>query len=459
MGQGARPAGGRLIEAENRRGHWYDSSVRRPAASLPSEPARDRARVDPPARPVTHSAATSQLIIDIATSAAGERDLDQILHEALDRLQTVSPLTGGSIALVDRDELVIRAAVGPFADEALGQRLHRGPSRSWNVIETLEPCLIGDLHATGNMVRGARAREGIRSWLAVPIVRRGRAIGLVEIDSTLADVFGQADIELLETIVRVLSGPIELADAAAAADRARALRDAFIGVISHELRTPITTIYGLSKMLRQRHDSLTEDVRSRAIEDVEAEADRLHRLVEDLLVLSRAEAGRVEIADEPLNLRRLLGRVVDVEAARLPDRRFELEIDGELPLVAGEETYVEQVVRNLLTNAAKYSAPPAPIQIRAERDGDELTVRVLDEGIGLADTDSARAFDLFYRSPNATRVAQGAGIGLFVCRQLIEAMGGHIWARPRDGPGTEVGFALPASPLVDDGDLGDGQLA
>jgi signal transduction histidine kinase len=88
-----------------------------------------------------------------------------------------------------------------------------------------------------------------------------------------------------------------------------------------------------------------------------------------------------------------------------------------------------------------------------------VIVRVLDEGIGLAESDSARAFDLFYRSPNATRVAQGAGIGLFVCRQLIEAMGGRIWARPREGTGTEVGFGLPASPIADDGDIPDGQPA
>jgi signal transduction histidine kinase len=461
MGRTPRPAHPWLSLAGSRATGWYDPSVSRLGAETAAGPPGDDPTRHSPARPVTRSASTSQLIIDIATSAAGELDLDQILHEALDRLRTVSPLTGGSIALVEGDELVIRAAVGPFADEARGQRLRRGPSRSWSVVETLEPCLIGDLHATGNIVRGARAREGIRSWLAVPIVRRGRAIGLVEIDSTEVDVFGPNDLELLETIVRVLSGPIELADAAVAASRAQALRDAFIGVISHELRTPITTIYGLSKMLRQRNDSLSAETRTRAIEDVEAEADRLHRLVEDLLVLSRAEAGRVEIADEPLNVRRLLAHVVDIESGRLPDRVFELKINGDLPLVGGEETYVEQVVRNLLTNAAKYSAAPAPIRVEAEYAGEELIVRVLDEGIGLAESDADQAFDLFFRSPNATRVAPGAGIGLFVCRQLIEAMGGRIWARPRDVAGTEVGFALPASPMIDDGDSPDvaGHLA
>src|SRR5215210_3772978 len=95
------------------------------------------------------SAATTQLVLDIATAAAGERELDQILHEALDRLATVLPLTGGSIALVEGDDLVIRAAVGPFASEAVGQRLRRGDGRSWSVVTTLEPVLIGDIRTAG----------------------------------------------------------------------------------------------------------------------------------------------------------------------------------------------------------------------------------------------------------------------------------------------------------------------
>ena len=392
----------------------------------------------------SRSPATSQLIIDIASAAAGERDLDQILHETLDRLRTAVPLTGGSIALVQGDELVIRAAVGPFADEALGQRVRRGPGLSWRVVETLEPCLLPDIKASEAVVRGPKARQAMRSWLAVPIVRRGVGIGLVEIDSTVPDAFSPADIELLETIVRVLSGPVELADHYAAEQRANQLRDAFIGVISHELRTPITTIYGLSKMLRQRGADLDAEVVVSTIEDVEAEADRLQRLVEDLLVLSRAERGAVDIDGEPLGMARILRRVVEAERARLPGRVVELEASEGLPLVIGEETYVEQVVRNLLTNAAKYAHPAAPIRVVVEAVDDEVVTRVLDEGIGIAEGDTDRVFELFYRSTSATRMAGGAGIGLFVCRQLVGAMGGRIWAAPRSPVGTEVGFALPA---------------
>jgi K+-sensing histidine kinase KdpD len=389
------------------------------------------------------SMATSQLIIDIASAAAGERDLDQILHGTLDRLGTATRLTGGSIALVQGDELVVRAAVGPFADEALGQRLRRGPGLSWRVVETLEPCLIPDTHESTAIPLGAKAREEMRSWLAVPIIRHGRGIGLVQIDSMVPDAFSNADTDLLESIVRVLSGPVELAAHYAAEQRANQLRDAFIDVISHELRTPITTIYGLSKMLRQRGTDLDPEVTVNAIVDIEAEADRLERLVEDLLVLSRAERGAVDIAGEPIVVAHVVQRVVEAERTRMTDRPIELEAGRRLPLVLGEETYVEQVVRNLVTNAAKYAEPPAPIRVVVDATDAEVAVRVLDEGIGIAAGDAERVFELFYRASSATRMAGGAGIGLFVCRQLVEAMGGRIWATPRSPIGTEVGFALP----------------
>jgi signal transduction histidine kinase len=405
----------------------------------------DEPRLDRPVPDALRSAATAQLILDIATAASGERELDGILLETLDRLGTVVPLTGGSIALIEGDQLVIRAAVGPFSGEALGHRLRRGTSRSWRVVETLEPFLSGDVLSEGLKASGSQAATAIRSWLGVPIVRRGIGIGLLEIDSTEASAFDHADLELVSTVVQTLSGPIELASHYADERRAAALRDAFIGVISHELRTPITTIYGLTKMLRQRIDSLAPEIRNQAIEDVEGEADRLYRLVEDLLVLSRAERGRVEIADEPLLVDKVLRHAVQAEAARWPTRVFDLDIQPGLPLVLGEATYVEQVARNLLSNAAKYSAIGSDVRVTVTSDDDEVVVRVVDSGIGIAPGDEERLFELFYRSANASRQAAGAGIGLFVCRQLIEAMGGRVWAASRPGgAGAEFGFALPA---------------
>ena len=411
--------------------------------------ARDETPIGRPVPDSLRSAATAQLVLDIATAAAGERDLDHILLETLDRLGTVVPLTGGSIALIERDDLVIRAAIGPFADEALGQRLARGTGLSWQVLDTLQPYLTGDIRTTGRQMRGKAAREAVRSWLGVPIVRHGEGIGLLEIDATTPDAFDEADVELLATVVRALSGPVVLASRYADEQRAAALREAFISVISHELRTPITTIYGLSKMLRQRHETLAPAVRGQAIEDVEAEADRLYRLVEDLLVLSRAERGRVDIGAEPIAIQHIIRRAVDAEAVRWPSRRFRLEVSPHLPPVLGEETYVEQVMRNLLSNAAKYSHTDSTISVNAATEGGELLVHVLDDGIGIAD-DGEQLFELFYRSEGATRKAAGAGIGLFVVRHLVDAMGGRTWAGTRPEGGADVGFALPVYPEGDE---------
>jgi signal transduction histidine kinase len=389
------------------------------------------------------SLATAELVLEIATAAAGEAELDDILRATLDRLGRVVPLTGGSIALVEDDDLVIRAAVGPFADEALGQRMARGNGRSWEVVETGEPFMSRDLPAEGVRPQGAKAAAGMRSWLGVPIVRKGKGIGLLEIDSTLPDAFDERDAELVQTIVRALAGPVDLASRYAAERRAGVLRDAFIGVISHELRTPITTIYGLSKMLRSRATRLPGQELLEAVADIEAEADRLHRLAEDLLVLSRAEGGSLDVSREPILLSHISRRAVAAEEVRWSAHHFVLELTAGLPPVLGEEIYVEQVVRNLLTNAAKYSDPGSEIKVILDQTEDAVRVRVLDSGIGIEPDDAANLFDLFFRSTTAVRQAPGAGIGLFVCKQLVEAMGGRIYGKPRDGGGAEFGFSLP----------------
>ncbi len=390
----------------------------------------------------------ARLVLEIATSASGEPDLARILATTLAHLRTVVPLTGGSIALVEGDDLVVKAAIGPFAADADGQRLRRGPSRSWRVVQRREPFLSGDLGADGmKSVSGP-----IRSWLAVPIVRRGEGIGLLEVDSTEPDAFDEADLELVERVVRALAGPLELAGRYAEERRANTMRDAFIGVISHELRTPITTIYGLSKILRHRHDTMSTEARADAIADIEAEADRLHRLTEDLLVLSRAEGGQVELIPEPILLSHIITAAVAAEQDRWPTRHFVVDVPVGLPPVAGEKTYAEQVVRNLLTNAAKYGPPGSTVTVRARADASEVTVTVLDEGLGVGD-DPEQLFELFYRSPEASRSAAGAGIGLFVCRQLVGAMGGRIWAREREPVGSAFAFTLPIH-HDEDGDEG-----
>jgi PAS domain S-box-containing protein len=220
---------------------------------------------------------------------------------------------------------------------------------------------------------------------------------------------------------------------------ARAVRDAFLGILSHELRTPVTTIYGGAEVLNR--PTLSEEVRADVYADIRAEADRLYRLVENLLVLSRVEREGLRIEPEPVLLQRILPRIIQAEGARWPAARFELDLEPGLPPIAAEETYLEQVLQNLLGNAAKYGG--TEITVKVEEGEGEVSVRVLDDGSGFAERDAAQLFEVFYRSPAAARRASGAGIGLFVSSQLVRAMGGRVWARNRDGGGAEFGVAVP----------------
>ncbi len=224
--------------------------------------------------------------------------------------------------------------------------------------------------------------------------------------------------------------------------RAGEFREAFIDVISHELRTPITTILGLTQILSR--PGRVDDSASRValLEDVRAESERLHRLVEDLLVLSRAERGRLVIDAEPLQPRRLLERIVAHESPELPSIQIETRLAPDLPVVAGEGTYVEQIVRNLLGNAAKYTPVGTHVVVEAKRHDQVVEVRVSDDGPGIPDESLRRVFDLFYRDPDSARSVAGSGIGLFVCRSLVEAMGGRMWATRRPEGGSEFGFTL-----------------
>lgn len=222
---------------------------------------------------------------------------------------------------------------------------------------------------------------------------------------------------------------------------ASAARDAFLGVLSHELRTPITTIYGGSELLARGLEGARRD---EVVSDIRIESERLARLVEDLLVMTRIERGTVEISDEPILVQRLLPSVVHSFNGQRPEVNVTLNLSERLSAVRGDPTYVEQVVRNLLTNAVRYGrAAEDGIEISAEETDSEISVRVLDRGQGLGEGDPEKLFELFYRSDAARAVPGGAGIGLFVCRNLIEAMGGRIWAMSREEGGAEFGFTLP----------------
>ena len=232
--------------------------------------------------------------------------------------------------------------------------------------------------------------------------------------------------------------------------RAGEFREAFIDVISHELRTPITTILGLTQILGRPGGADDPERRTVLLEDVRAESERLHRLVEDLLVLSRVERGRLVVEAEPLEPRRLLERIAAHESVELPTIDLVLDLADDLPIVAGEATYVEQIMRNLLGNAAKYTRRGTQVTVNARQEGADVVVRVIDHGPGIPEGSAERLFELFYRDPDSARTVSGSGIGLFICASLVQAMGGRIWARRLDEGGSEFGFTMHVLEADDD---------
>jgi two-component system sensor histidine kinase KdpD len=162
-----------------------------------------------------------------------------------------------------------------------------------------------------------------------------------------------------------------------------------------------------------------------------------------MLLLSRLELGK-----EPVKTRVAVQRVVSAAENDLlrgyPEREVIVSCAEDADYVLSDETSLRQVLYNLLSNAAKYSPPTAPIEIAVGQDGSNVAFRVLDRGPGVPAEELNLIFESFYRSPNTARQAQGKGIGLAVCRRLIESLGGRIWAQPRPGGGLEVAFAVPS---------------
>lgn len=222
------------------------------------------------------------------------------------------------------------------------------------------------------------------------------------------------------------------------------VRDTFLGILSHELRTPVTSIYGGTQLLLNR-PNLAPDAGHEILTDVAAEAERLNRMIENLLVLARVERGADLSTPQPILIRRVIPALVELERSLWPSVDFHLEPDNGDPVVVGADAdSLGQIVRNLLSNAAKYAGGAGPIEIGIEATGTDVALVVRDHGPGISEAEAERLFELYYRADATARKAPGAGIGLFVSRKLAEAMGGRLTARPCPAGGAEFRLTLPA---------------
>jgi len=218
------------------------------------------------------------------------------------------------------------------------------------------------------------------------------------------------------------------------------LQTALLNSISHDLRTPLVSITGALSSLEEDGKQLDEGTRLGLVRNARSEAERLNRLVGNLLDMTRVEAGALNLRREPCDLSDVLGAALDQLGQRLGNRQVNISLPDDLPLVLMDFVTITQVLVNLLDNALKYSA--APIDVSAHIANGHLEVSVADRGPGIPQEDLPRIFDKFYRVQHPGSVT-GTGLGLSICKGLIEAHGGFIGAENRTGGGTVVTFGLP----------------
>ncbi len=224
--------------------------------------------------------------------------------------------------------------------------------------------------------------------------------------------------------------------------QAEELKSTFISIVSHELKTPVALIKGYVSTLRREDANWDRSIVADSLAVIEEESDRLTQMIENLLDASRLQAGGFPIKRSDVNLPDLARRMTTRLQTQTSHHTLRIDFPEDFPVVLADETRLEQVLSNLVSNAIKYS-PDGEIHVSGQIRSDNVVVCVSDQGPGIAPEDIPHVFDRFYRAPDMARHTKGAGLGLYLSRAIVEAHGGRMWVDPEAGKGARICFSLP----------------
>ena len=412
---------------------------------------------------------TSMTFRDVTESERGRRvleilaDAGRVLASSLDESTTLKNLTDlvvpklADVCVVDllTPDGVARVAtahrnpsrVAEFVQVRRRGMLPHATAGVDYVLRTGEPSCVFELsdawlHAnTVDATHFEAARKlGVRSFVAVPLVAGGRTLGALTVMSDGGvPPFGEADLSLVRALGVRAATAIDNAHRHAESLDARRLRDEVLGVVAHDLRSPLHTIQLAATLLARRTPSTELETIQRAVQ-------RADMLIHDLLLAAKAEGGRIPLVPRTENLASILDEVDAIHRTLAESKPLELVVttEGTAPSAVVDRHRIVQMLSNLTANAIKFSPPGGRVEVRARADAERVVFTVSDTGIGIAADDIPHVFDRYWQGRHSPDL--GAGLGLSICRGIAESHGGHISVASTVGTGTTFEVVLPASP-------------
>jgi len=399
---------------------------------------------------------------EVGRAVSSTLDLETVLTTIVSRAVQLSGLDGGVVFEYDEaaEEFVQRAMTdtsGALAEARRTTRIRKGEGVLGRTAITLEPVQVPDIsrpRAYEGRLRETLIESGIRAILAVPMVREGQLIGCLAVTRNQPGEFPAETIELLRTFATQSALAIqnarlfhEIEDKGRQLETASRHKSEFLANMSHELRTPLNAIIGFSEVLSEKMFGELNEKQEEYSKDIYASGQHLLSLINDILDLSKIEAGRMELEVTDFDLPSAIDNALILVRERASRRGIRLgsAIDDRVGMIRGDERKVKQVLLNLLSNALKFTPEGGRIDVRATTNDGMAEISVADTGVGIAPEDQEAIFEEFRQVGTADKKVEGTGLGLALSRKFIELHGGRIWVQSQPGKGSTFSFTLPSS--------------
>jgi GAF domain-containing protein len=397
---------------------------------------------------------------DVGRAVSSSLDLDTVLTTIVGRAVQLSGTDGGTIFEYDEgtEEFSPRATLN--ADESQSAllratRLRRGEGAVGQMAVTREPLQIPDIAAEGaydSRLRGALLEAGTRAVLAIPLLHEERIVGGLVVTRRTPGAFTTEIVEILRTFATQSALAIQNARLFREIERksrelevASQHKSEFLANMSHELRTPLNAIIGFSEVLTERMFGELNEKQDEYLKDIFASGQHLLSLINDILDLSKIEAGRMELELTDFDLPMAIDNALTLVRERASRRGITLKstVGERVGSIRGDERKMKQVLLNLLSNAIKFTQEGGRIDVTATRDDGAVEVSVSDTGVGIAPEDLEAVFEEFRQVGASAAKQEGTGLGLALCRKFIELHGGSIRVESAIGAGSTFTFRLP----------------